>query len=76
MRPRAHHMRLIAPQYVEPYVKSQKNNAAAAAAICEAGYNIRWLLRMIAKKALGHWLCQAQTPIMAALVAKWFAIWG
>ena len=29
-------MRLIAPQYVKPYVKSQKNDAADAAAICEA----------------------------------------
>lgn len=31
-----HQVRLIAPQYVKPYVKSQKNDAADAAAICEA----------------------------------------
>ena len=33
---RGHEVRLIAPQYVKPYVKSQKNDAADAAAICEA----------------------------------------
>jgi transposase len=31
-----HDVRLIAPQYVKPYVKSQKNDAADAQAICEA----------------------------------------
>lgn len=31
-----HEVRLIAPQYVKPYVKSQKNDAADAEAICEA----------------------------------------
>lgn len=31
-----HSVRLIAPQYVKPYVKSQKNDAADAEAICEA----------------------------------------
>jgi transposase len=31
-----HTVRLIAPQYVKPYVKSQKNDAADAQAICEA----------------------------------------
>lgn len=31
-----HEVRLIAPQYVKPYVKSQKNDAADAQAICEA----------------------------------------
>ncbi len=29
-------MRLIAPQFVKPYVKSNKNDAADAEAICEA----------------------------------------
>ena len=76
LRPLGHQVRLIVPQYVKPFLKSQKNNAADAAAICEAGYNIRWLLRVIAMKALGHLLCLAQTLIMAALVAKWFAIKG
>lgn len=31
-----HDVRLIAPNYVKPYVKRQKNDAADAAAICEA----------------------------------------
>ena len=31
-----HSVRLIPPQYVEPYVKRQKNDAADAEAICEA----------------------------------------
>ena len=31
-----HTVRLMAPQYVKPYVKSQKNDAADAEAICEA----------------------------------------
>ena len=31
-----HEVRLIAPQYVKPYVKRGKNDAADAAAICEA----------------------------------------
>jgi transposase len=29
-------VRLIAPQFVKPFVKSNKNNAADAEAICEA----------------------------------------
>ncbi|HVT33450.1 MAG TPA: IS110 family transposase, partial [Rhodanobacteraceae bacterium] len=31
-----HSVRLMAPQFVKPYVKSQKNDAADAEAICEA----------------------------------------
>jgi len=31
-----HQVRLMAPQFVKPYVKSQKNDAADAEAICEA----------------------------------------
>ena len=31
-----HHVRLIAPAYVKPFVKRQKNDAADAEAICEA----------------------------------------
>ena len=33
---RGHHVRLIAPVYVKPFVKRQKNDAADAEAICEA----------------------------------------
>ena len=31
-----HHVRLIAPAYVKPFIKRQKNDAADAEAICEA----------------------------------------
>jgi transposase len=31
-----HYVRLMPPQFVKPYVKSQKNDAADAEAICEA----------------------------------------
>ncbi len=31
-----HEVKLIAPQFVKPYVKSQKNDANDAEAICEA----------------------------------------
>ena len=33
---RGHDVRLMPPQYVRPYVKRNKNDAADAAAICEA----------------------------------------
>jgi transposase len=35
-RASGHEVRLIAPQFVKPYVKSNKNDAADAEAICEA----------------------------------------
>ena len=35
-REHGHEVRLIAPQFVKPYVKSNKNDAADAEAICEA----------------------------------------
>ena len=31
-----HHVRLIAPAYVKPFIKRQKNDAADAEAVCEA----------------------------------------
>ena len=36
LRQLGHEVRLIAPQFVEPYVKGNKHDAADAAAICEA----------------------------------------
>ena len=45
-----HQVRLIAPQYVKPYVKSQKNDAADAAAICEAA--TRPHMRFVALKSI------------------------
>jgi transposase len=34
-----HTVRLMAPQFVKPYVKSNKNDAADAEAICEAVFS-------------------------------------
>jgi transposase len=36
LREHGHTVQLIAPQFVKPYVKSNKNDPAEAAAICEA----------------------------------------
>lgn len=43
-----HQIRLIAPAYVKPFVKRQKNDAADAEAICEAAQ--RPTMRFVAKK--------------------------
>ena len=50
LRALGHQVRLIAPQYVKPYVKSQKNDAADAAAICEAA--TRGHMRFVALKTV------------------------
>lgn len=44
-----HQLRLIAPAYVKPFVKRQKNDAADAEAICEAAQ--RPAMRFVAMKA-------------------------
>lgn len=44
-----HHVRLIAPIYVKPFVKRQKNDAADAEAICEAA--LRPTMRFVAVKS-------------------------
>jgi transposase len=44
-----HNVRLIAPQYVKPFVKRQKNDAADAEAICEAAQ--RPTMRFVAVKS-------------------------
>jgi transposase len=44
-----HDVQLIAPKYVKPYVKRQKNDAADAAAICEAAQ--RPTMRFVAVKS-------------------------
>ena len=36
-------MRLIPPAHVKPYVRRNKNDAADAAAICEAARRLQWL---------------------------------
>jgi transposase len=45
-----HEVRLIAPQFVKPYVKSNKNDAADAEAICEAAQ--RPNMRFVAVKSV------------------------
>ena len=45
-----HEVRLIAPQFVKPYVKSNKNDAADAEAICEAAQ--RPNMRFVAVKGI------------------------
>jgi transposase len=45
-----HEVRLIAPQFVKPYVKSNKNDAADAEAICEAAQ--RPSMRFVAVKSV------------------------
>jgi IS5 family transposase len=39
--------------------------------LCAAGYNIRWLLRMIAKKGRGLLLCLLQTAGLMVVGLKW-----
>jgi len=46
------------------------NGDALHAVLCAAGYNIRWLLRMIVKKGLGLLLCLLQASGLAGLFGK------
>jgi len=52
-----HEVRLIAPQFVKPYVKSNKNDAADAEGICEAAQ--RPSMRFVAVKEVGQQDIQA-----------------
>ncbi len=47
---------------------------ALYAVLCAAGYNIRWLLRMIVKKGLGLLLCLLQVSGLVGLFEKLTAI--
>ena len=49
---------------------------ALHAVLCAAGYNIRWLLRMIVKKGLGLLLCLLQVCGLAGLFEKLAEIFG
>jgi IS5 family transposase len=49
---------------------------AIHAVLCAAGYNIRWLLRMIVKKGLSHLLCLLHAARLTALLAKLAEIVG
>jgi transposase len=61
-----HQVRLIAPQYVKPYVKSQKNDAADAAAICEAA--TRGHMRFVALKSVDQQSVLALHTVRSGLV--------
>jgi transposase len=50
---RGHTVRLMAPQFVTPYIKSQKNDANDAEGLCEAVS--RPNMRFVAIKSEWHW---------------------
>lgn len=61
-----HEVRLIAPQFVKPYVKSGKNDANDAEAICEAAS--RPNMRFVPVKTVQQQACQAVHRIRSRLV--------
>jgi transposase len=61
-----HEVRLMAPQFVKPYVKSGKNDANDAEAICEAVS--RSNMRFVAIKTIGQQVIQAKHRIRARLI--------
>jgi transposase len=61
-----HDVRLMAPQYVKPYVKSGKNDANDAEAICEAVG--RPNMRFVAVKRVEQQVMQAEHRIRARLI--------
>lgn len=63
-----HEVKLIAPQFVKPYVKSNKNDAADAEAICEAVQ--RPNMRFVAIKEIGQQDIQS-IHRMHSLVVGW-----
>lgn len=63
-----HTVRLIAPQFVKPYVKSQKNDANDAEAICEAAS--RASMRFVAIKTIEQQDIQAAHRVRSELVKQ------
>jgi transposase len=61
-----HEVRLIAPIYVKPFVRRQKNDAADAEAICEAA--VRPTMRFVAVKTEEQ---QARAMLFRTLIS-WF----
>lgn len=61
-------MRLLAPQFVKPYVKSNKNDANDADASCEA--ISRPSMRFVAIKTIEHKEIQATHRIRASLIEQ------
>jgi transposase len=62
-----HEVKLIAPQFVRPYVKSNKNDAADAEAICEA--LLRPHMRFVTPKSVDQQDLQSLNRIRSRLVA-------
>lgn len=63
-----HEVKLIAPQFVKPYVKSNKNDAADAEAICEAAQ--RPTMRFVSIKAVEQQDLQSLHRIRSLLVSQ------
>ena len=68
LRSYGHEVKLIAPQFVKPYVKSNKNDAADAEAICEA--LLRPNMRFVAIKEAGQQDIQALHRMRSLVVAR------
>lgn len=65
---RGFHVKLIAPQFVKPYVKSNKNDANDAEAICEA--MSRPSMRFVSVKSVAQQDLQAMHRVRASLVEQ------
>ncbi len=63
-----HTVRIIAPQFVKPYVKSNKNDAADAEAICEASQ--RPNMRFVPAKSIEQQDLQSLHRIRSQVVAR------
>lgn len=63
-----HQVKLIAPQFVKPYLKGQKNDAQDAAAICEAVG--RPEMRFVPPKSIGQQDLQALHRIRSRLIGS------
>ena len=63
-----HDVRLIAPQFVKPFVKSNKNDAADAEAICEAAQ--RPTMRFVAVKTVEQQDIQAMHRMRSLVVER------
>src|SRR4051795_8884532 len=63
-----HTVRLVAPQWVKPYLQSQKNDANDAAAICEAVS--RPQMRFVARKTVEQQDVQAVHRIRSRLIGS------
>lgn len=67
-----HQVRLISPQFVTPYVKSNKNDRNDAAAICDAVG--RPSMRFVPQKSTDQLAVQAVHRIRRRLVADWVGL--